>query len=202
MQQISAEAGNSDGDSALQSSFAAITRIRNVIQTAVVPSWLKKSSIPGNFGEAAAGTLKANEWRILATLYIPIALISIWGLDTEHPSPSIADRQLKVLSHTMSLVSAVRLVFQTSTDKERAERYLENITTYVGDLKIVHPDTLFVPNHHMAFHIYDCLHLFGPAYLWWTFPFERMIGQLQCVKTKNRLGIVLKFTVYFKLNCL
>ena len=121
MQQISAEAGNSDGDSALQSSFAAVTRIRNVIQTAVVLSWLKKSSIPGNFGEAAAGTLKANEWRILATLYILIALISIWGLDTKHPSPSIADRQLKVLSHTMSLVLAVRLVFQTSTDKERAE---------------------------------------------------------------------------------
>ena len=88
----------------------------------------------------------------------------------------------------MALVSAVRLVFQTSTNKERAERYLENITRYVSNLHIIHPGSSFVPNHHMAFHIYDFLRLYGPAYSWWTFPFERIIGQLQCVKTNNRRG--------------
>ena len=187
MRQPSTDAGDGDEGTGA-TSLAAVARIRDVINTAVVPSWLKKNSIPGTFGSASAGTLKANEWRVLSTLYIPIALISVWGLNTNHRSQSIADRQLKVLSHTMSLVSAVRLLFQTSTSKDLAERYLENITKYVRDLQTIHPEATFVPNHHMAFHIYDFLRLYGPAYSWWTFPFERLIGQLQCIKTNNRSG--------------
>ena len=37
-----------------------MNRIREVIRDMATPSWL--SSVPHNFGDAAAGTLKADEW--------------------------------------------------------------------------------------------------------------------------------------------
>ena len=49
-----------------------------------VPSWV--SSALNNFGDAAVGTLKANEWQTLGTIYLPIALISLWGEGTPHLS--------------------------------------------------------------------------------------------------------------------
>ena len=150
---------------------------------------MKKSSIPQDFGDASAGTIKAHEWRLLCTIHIPVALISMWGLDTVHSSPSIADRCQKMLNHTMLLVAAVRLALRTVTDKAIAERYLENIKDYVHDLQQIYPEAPLVPNYHMAFHIYNFLRLFGPAYSWWTFPYEQLIGQLQCKSTRNRFSM-------------
>ena len=89
MRQPSTDAGDGDEGTGA-TSLAAVARIRDVINTAVVPSWLKKNSIPGTFGSASAGTLKANEWRVLLTLYIPIALISVWvsGVSPEVCTPN------------------------------------------------------------------------------------------------------------------
>lgn len=38
-----------------------MVHIREVIKDMVTPSWLE--SVPHNFGDALAGTLKADEWR-------------------------------------------------------------------------------------------------------------------------------------------
>ena len=70
--------------------------IRDVIQDTTTPSWV--NSVPRNFGEAAAGTLKADEWHTMATIYLPIALISLWGENTRHATPAIATRLLQVLA--------------------------------------------------------------------------------------------------------
>ena len=88
----------------------------------------------------------------------------------------------------MLLVAAVRLALCTVTDKAIVERYLENIKDYVHDLQQIYPEAPLVPNYHMAFHIYDFLELFGPVHSWWSFPFERLIGQLQRVPTNHKFG--------------
>ena len=111
------------------------------------------------------------------------------GLDTVHSSPSIADRCQKMLNHTMLLIAAIRLTLCTITVKAVAERYLENIKDYIHDLQQIHPEAPLVPNYHMVFHIYNSLHLFGPAYSWWIFLYEQLIGQLQCMSTSNRFGM-------------
>ncbi|KAF7340362.1 hypothetical protein MVEN_01955500 [Mycena venus] len=49
--------------------------IQEVIAKTVTPSWI--NSVPKNYGESNAGTIKAVEWRLLATIYIPIALVLI-----------------------------------------------------------------------------------------------------------------------------
>jgi hypothetical protein len=52
------------------------------------PSWLQL--VPYNFGSAAAGSLKADEWRTMTTVYIPVALVSLWGEGMKHPSEKSA----------------------------------------------------------------------------------------------------------------
>jgi hypothetical protein len=34
--------------------------------------------------------MKVNEWHTLITIYIPIALLSLWGAGTLHPSDEIS----------------------------------------------------------------------------------------------------------------
>ncbi|KAG2053516.1 hypothetical protein BDR06DRAFT_885946, partial [Suillus hirtellus] len=47
----------------------------DIIQEITVPSWF--TSAPSDFRSASAGTMKADEWRSLITVYIPIALVSL-----------------------------------------------------------------------------------------------------------------------------
>lgn len=52
-----------------------LTKICNIIHNMLTPLWF--GSIPANFGNASAGTIKADEWRLLIMAYIPLALISL-----------------------------------------------------------------------------------------------------------------------------
>ena len=61
-----------------------LNRIRAVISDSDTPSWLQL--VPTDFGDARAGTIKADEWCTLATVYIPLALVSLWGEGSHHQS--------------------------------------------------------------------------------------------------------------------
>src|SRR6202035_3694076 len=132
-----------------------LTRIRTVIDDTDVPSWIR--TVPKNYGDAAAGTLKADEWRTLATIYFPLALVSLWGegMDTGVN----AGLYRRILDHTMLLVSAIRLACLRIMTKSRIERYKEQITKYVSELpnilEMIHSNETIRPNHNASLHIYD-----------------------------------------------
>ncbi|KAJ7482906.1 hypothetical protein B0H11DRAFT_1636567, partial [Mycena galericulata] len=69
-----------------------------------------------------------------------------------------------------------------------AQGYHEHMLNYRARLQKLFPDYECHPNHHMALHITECLHLFGPVHGWWTFPFERLIGTLERISTNYRPG--------------
>lgn len=161
-------------------------RIREVVKDTATPSWL--DSVPHNFGDAAAGTLKADEWRSMATVYLPLALISLWGEGTVHTSAETAKEFHEVLDHTMALFSSVHLACLRTMTADHRTAYHELIARYVSDLKPLYPNFRPRPNHHMAQHIYDFLELFGPVQSWWAFPFERLIGLLQRIPSNHRFG--------------
>ena len=163
-------------DSAGISSPIILARIRAVVQNSTAPSWMNNGS-----WKALPGPSNTYEWRLFCTVYIPVALISLSGA----ASGSAAVRFRAVLSHTMSLVGVVWLMEQGYTAKECADRYLENIRRYVEGLLVLYPNTSYVPKHHMAFHIYDFLQLFGPANSWCTTPFEYLTTQLKHLETGN-----------------
>jgi hypothetical protein len=155
----------------------------------VTPSWL--NSVPSNYGDSAAGTIKADEWRTLATVHLPLALISLWGGDQVEECPDGSAAKLRaILDHTMLLVAVVSLACRRAINKTRADEFLQNLTKYIEGLKALHPNLPYVPNHHAAFHIYDFLLLFGPVRSWWCFPFERLIGHLQRLPSNHKFGKV------------
>ena len=89
--------------SAHSSMSNALQHIQEVIWDTSTPSWLV--SVPANFGNPAAGMLKADEWCSLIMVYMPIALISLWG------QLESGDHVKDLLDHTMLLVSAVYLSY-------------------------------------------------------------------------------------------
>ena len=163
-----------------------MNHIRNVIEGTATPAWL--SSVPRNFGDAKAGTLKADEWRTLFTVYIPLALVSFWGEGSTHATQEQTHRVRKILDHTMLLVSATTIAMYRTMTPERARAYKDYMLQYIQDLKSVHPSADYRCNHHMSVHIYDFLLLFGPVHSWWCFPFECLIGMLQRLPTNHRPG--------------
>ena len=70
--------------------------------------------------------MKAEEWRTLSSLYLPIALITRWG-DADGSVPpeddSEAEYLLKVLDHTMALFQATIIALHYSMSVHHANAY-------------------------------------------------------------------------------
>jgi hypothetical protein len=122
----------------------------------------------------------------MTTVYLPLALISLWGDDgTSRPATA---RFSHILDHTMALVSGVTIAcLRTMTEAHRTA-YRRCMALWIGGLQNIHPESNNRVNGHMSLHIYDFLCLFGPVHSWWCFPFERLIGQLQRLPTNHRFG--------------
>ena len=121
-----------------------IAQIRQVIAETQVLSWL--NSIPCNFGDAGAGVVKADEWCNLSTIFLPIALISMWGKGTQHPSPEAVAVFCCILDHTMLLVSAVSLACMQIMTARRSAAYLQYLTQYIHDFVLINANIKSLPN--------------------------------------------------------
>jgi hypothetical protein len=112
--------------------IAVLKEVRRVIKTTDVPSWI--SPVSRDWGSKSAGTPKADDWRTMATIYFPIALIQCW-------SGSFSDAEGKnrrqLLELTMCLVQATCLAFRKHTDKDRRAAYLQYMCTYLHNLQSV-----------------------------------------------------------------
>ncbi|KAF7324374.1 hypothetical protein MVEN_02647000 [Mycena venus] len=133
-----------------------------VIADTVTPAWI--NSVPKNYGQNNAGTIKADEWRVLATIYIPIVLVLMWGDDL---SGQHAAHFFTLLMHSMAVFQAATLACRYSTSESRASAYRNFIKHWIDQLHSLHPHAKFHdrkkrPNIHAAFHIFDFLRLFGP----------------------------------------
>ncbi|KAJ7136506.1 hypothetical protein C8R43DRAFT_893851 [Mycena crocata] len=151
------------------------------LETMIKPSWM--TSVPPKFGgESSDGKLKADQWRTLGTVYMPITLIRLWC------ASEAGSYRRELLELTMDLVSAVILASSRVTSPSNANHCKKFLLKYRAGLNKLFPDYKCHPNHHMALHIPDFLELFGPIHGWWTFPFERLIGKLQKVRTNYKPG--------------
>ena len=89
----------------------------------------------------------------------------------------------------MALVSAVSLACARTMTNDRMLAYRNYITRWVGELPRIYSNSRKRTNFHMAIHVYDFLRLFGPVRSWWSFPFERLVGQLQRLPHNHKFGI-------------
>ena len=156
-----------------------LSSIREASLNMILPTWMTK--LPSMFGTASAGSVKADQWRVIATLYAPLVLIKEW-----HGS---GDAEKRVwLAITTDLMSAVYACSSHTVSDESIDLYKTHILSYLSKVKTHFAMHRWVPNYHAALHIIQLLKEYGPAYGWWTFPFERMIRELQNVPNNSRIG--------------
>ncbi|OSC99340.1 hypothetical protein PYCCODRAFT_1479872 [Trametes coccinea BRFM310] len=151
--------------------------LRQDIVSTLLPSWMEKA--PRNFGTAAHGKLKADQWRTLGTVNLAITLVRLWG------SSSASAEEREVLENFIHLACAADLASRRSMNAERAASYDRHMEAYLRGLRRIYKHQL-VPNHHLSLHLRPLLEAFGPVHGWWAFPFERYNGILQRMNTNSK----------------
>jgi hypothetical protein len=133
----------------------------------------------------------------MATVYLPIALVVLWGDDGRPPPDGSAS--IKALDHAMHLFQAVTIAMRFTVTAALATAYRTHMKLWINDLRELYPKVAQQKrtrtNIHMALHIYDFLLQLGPVISWWAFPFERLIGVLQKITTNNRVGGEMETTI-------
>ncbi|RPD81756.1 hypothetical protein L226DRAFT_451552 [Lentinus tigrinus ALCF2SS1-7] len=150
--------------------------IRDDIKNTVLPSWMERP--PHNFGSAAHGKLKADQWRTVCTVSLFITLTRLWG---NAPSDS---KESALLDNFVHLVTAVDLATRRSMDVDRANAYDDHMQRYLQGLLDIFSHQL-VPNHHLSLHLTSCLHTFGPVHGYWGYSFEHYNGILGGLNINN-----------------
>ena len=157
--------------------------IRDDIANTTRPCW--HATPLANLGQVSHGKLKADEWRLCFEFDIPVSLLRIrtWG------NASQTDEYRAKLVHS-TLVLAIAICWATShhVSAKHIKQYEKNMKDYLKTLKELQPSQHFCPNHINALLIGKYLHLYGPVWGWWMFPFKRVIGDLQRSSTNNKLG--------------
>ncbi len=156
------------------------------ISSVIQPSWL--TSVPAQLGSASHGKLKADQWRVLGTTFLPLSLIHLWQASDAENNDERATRCARILDVTLSLLSAVAIALSHTTTHSHTDVMQQHLLDYLQGLKELFPDYKFRPNHHMALHLPEYIKLFGPVHSWWAFPFERVIGMLQRISTNYKPG--------------
>jgi hypothetical protein len=143
-----------------------------------IPTWIKRA-IPV-LGKASFGSLKADEWRNLFTIQLPLILPVLWN------TPDASSKSL--LHNFAHLVSLVNLALKRSMSKAHISKYRHHLQKYLETCLILFPDTPLAPNHHMANHLAEGLEKFGPCRAWWSFSMERLMGNILKTTSNNRPG--------------
>lgn len=158
---------------------SAMLRVINSLLPRIrYPSWIKRA-LPV-LGKDSNGKLKADEWRNLFQMQLPLVMVKVWyGRIRAH---------MLLLQNFGHLFSAVNLALKRSTTPERINAYSHHIKQYLSSSILIFPSCELAPNHHMSMHLAECLARFGPVRAWWSFPMERLMGQVLHSTHNNRLG--------------
>lgn len=152
--------------------------LNSLIPRIHIPTWIKRA-IPV-IGKASFGKLKADEWRNLFTIQLPLTLIPLWS-GRDHSKTAL----LKNFCH---LVSLVNLALKRTMNSDLIQKYRYHVQEYLRSSAQLFEHCNLAPNHHMAVHLADCLERFGPVRAWWSFPFERLMGTILKGCHNNHIG--------------
>ncbi|KAK4698216.1 hypothetical protein P7C70_g8067, partial [Phenoliferia sp. Uapishka_3] len=154
--------------------------VRKVIEEVTLPTWVTR--VPQNIGEPSHGRLKADEWFILFSVHLSVALVDLWT------SPQSTRRQDALLQNFHHLVSAVHLSTRYSTSNSDAKQYLDHILQYRQTIRKLWPAQNSVPNHHLAVHTHKLLERLGPTPAYSAWAGERTNGILASTHNNGHLA--------------
>ena len=146
-----------------------------------LPSWM--SPAPKNWGTPTRGKLTADQWKVVATVHLPITLIRLWGMKE--------GRQLLLLCNFMDLSAAIQLANQRIITEKHIVDYEQLILRYLQGMKVLFKDAQLQPIHHVSMHAGEFLRLFGPTHSVRTPGFERFNERLGLQNTNMKSGKIL-----------
>jgi hypothetical protein len=135
---------------------------------------------PNQLGLAREGKLKAAQWPNVCLALIP-SLTREWSRYT-------GGDQRKWLLHFFHLIGLTRILFLSSVSQDDSNNFKRHALAYVEGIKTLFPSHRLKPNHHYLLHLGDMMQSLGPMRSWWSFPYERLNGEIQRTKTNNISG--------------
>lgn len=191
--------------------------VRKDITASIFPLGVSKA--PLTWGTPSRGKLKADEWRVLNTIHLPITLIRLWG----YPPTSGAERRQKeqasisgrmspseaieegseqaleaarrrhrlrrMLRNYLDLTNTILLSNNKTSSAAHAESYRLHVTRYLQTAQNLYRHFKVKPIHHIAGHFDHFLREMGPSHAFRTAGFERMNHTMQTTNTNNHLGM-------------
>ncbi|KAH7875032.1 uncharacterized protein C8R40DRAFT_1045627, partial [Lentinula edodes] len=161
---------------------AVLDRVRQVIQEVTVPSWISKPS--EYIGLPRAGTPKADNWRRLFAIFLPLALLSMWQVLSPLAASDAKDMG-SVLDTSLYLTCALIAMTKHKSRLQDRLNFREYLRCHILGLKHNFPGWI-LPSHHVSFHIFDYMDLFGPVHNFWCFPGERLISRLRNITINHK----------------
>ncbi|EGG02555.1 uncharacterized protein MELLADRAFT_91315 [Melampsora larici-populina 98AG31] len=158
-----------------------LAKINGILKRICMPTWIRRA-IPC-LGKASFGKLKADEWRTLMTLQLPLILVPMWS-STTHDT-QFNSSLLKNFAH---LVSLTNLALKRSMTSQRIEQFQNHTRCYLESSLVLFPHCSLATNHHIVSHLAECLKKFGPVRSWWSYPFERLMRRVLLSNHNNHVG--------------
>ncbi len=180
-----------DGDSDVfidKVSKAELKKLHNNIKVTVRPNY--RQGPPKNLGSRGHGKLKADQWKTCIEFDIPVFVARFWSRETapQGQESETTFRRDRIYRTVMDLAVAVRWGTSYRTSEHHSRMFDWNMKAYLEGLLELYPNIQLRPNHHTALHVGPTLPQLGPSPGWWMYPFERIIGILQKIKTNNKMG--------------
>jgi hypothetical protein len=151
--------------------------IQKTISESVVPSNFTK--IRSTFGEKSNGKLKADEWRSVFTVYLPMAFLILWYNRPE---------RMLHLKNLLYLTILIYVVVSRTSSQQAMDLYVSSVLKYLRLTLVLYPHHSLTINHHSSLHIPFYVDLHGPCHSHWAFPTERLIGRMQKIRLNNHMG--------------
>ncbi|PPQ82428.1 hypothetical protein CVT24_002116 [Panaeolus cyanescens] len=149
----STSAGDSESDSDMSNinknvapcifDSTALSLIHQCLSNTIIPSWIERP--PTNLGEKSHDKLKADNWLVLFSIFLPLVLPEIWT--------STASSQNSALLHNFyDLVLCTNILCSYLVKPEYPDIYLHHYIEYRRSSALLFPNIHSPPNHHYAMH--------------------------------------------------
>nr|GAT42542.1 predicted protein [Mycena chlorophos] len=155
----------------------SLATIREAIRNVTIPAHIDRP--PTNLGQKDHGKLKADNWLVLFSVFLPLIVPELW-----HDGTQIQER---LLDNFHDLISATMIVCSYTVSQEKIEAYRTHYLRYLETSRELFPDLSVRPNHHYAIHNGDQMAWWGPLPQLSEWKYEAHNGNLQKIKTNNHI---------------
>ncbi|MBW0512431.1 hypothetical protein O181_052146 [Austropuccinia psidii MF-1] len=151
--------------------------LQKVINQTKVPSWV--SRLPRKFGFKNFQTLKEAEWKILMTLYLPLALVPLWSSQIPHREervkcPGNYVHKDLLLKSLISLVKLAYMLLRTSIHEEDLDKIESTTKIYCQKLRLHWSMIKSKPNLHLTQLLQKVIKELGPPRSLAMWAYKRM----------------------------